>query len=70
VLVDAAQKELTPQTGAIVTIDAALAARRLGRGARSRSARHGEAPFAAERQKSLTPQTAEYAREQSIIDFA
>ncbi len=34
------------------------------------TAARGDLEAATERQKSLTPQTAEYAREQSIIDFA
>jgi F-type H+-transporting ATPase subunit epsilon len=49
----------------IVLVDAAQAADQIDRGAA-----HADLDAALERQKQLTPQTAEYAREQSIIDFA
>ena len=49
----------------IVLVDSAQAADQIDRGAA-----RADLDAALERQKQLTPQTAEYAREQSIIDFA
>ncbi len=48
-----------------VLVDSALARDKI-----DLSAAKADLEAAAERQKSLTPQTAEYAREQGIIDFA
>ena len=49
----------------IVLVDSAQAADQIDRGAA-----RADLDAALERQKQLTPQTAEYARKQSIIDFA